>query len=315
VLLLAGISLAQESDYLIVPGQRLGRWEIGKALDTYGFGEPRARWEGKTQDGRVYYDGYSLLLSSVGLSLQAYTCRNDNYVFALLAIRPVNQSNQNTEATKYRTAEGVGIGTDESDATKFLGRPNLTSRWNERHGSIDVAVAAHIYQGLRIHVNQGDGKIFAIGPTTRGEFASCREAVLGKPSGAQATPSVLPRLPVPMPADLRIIPASPDVPAERAGFLGVWVGRWDGTADTGLAVEEISGSTARVVYAWGVTPQWNITQAGWARVRGQFSGRNLFVSPLAGASQITYTLRNNDTIDAFWPGPPRDIRAVLTRVR
>ena len=62
---------AQENDYLIVPGQRVGWWELSKPLDAYGFGQG-GRWEG-TAGGGAYYDGYSFRPAPGRPYLQLYT--------------------------------------------------------------------------------------------------------------------------------------------------------------------------------------------------------------------------------------------------
>lgn len=56
-------TLTQEPDYLVVPGNRLGKWELGKNLDAYAFGRAASQWEGKTAKGMAYYDGYNFISS------------------------------------------------------------------------------------------------------------------------------------------------------------------------------------------------------------------------------------------------------------
>jgi len=43
-------TIAQPNDLLIVPGQRLGRWELGKPLAAYDLGQPGSHTEQKTRD-------------------------------------------------------------------------------------------------------------------------------------------------------------------------------------------------------------------------------------------------------------------------
>ena len=63
---------------------------------------------------------------------------------------------------------------------------------------------------------------------------------------------------VPLPSDVRIVPAAPTVPANLAAFSGKWVGAWATPTQVGgrirrrehvLIVEEIKGPVANVVYA------------------------------------------------------------------
>lgn len=125
---------AQENDYLIVPGQRVGRWNVGLPLDAYGLGPPPRGWEG-AGGGMPYYRGYDFPNAPRGPYLQVYTCHSDSLVFALLVVRRLNvDPQQDREELKYRTPEGVRIGMDESEAVRILGQPDDTSEFTERHG-------------------------------------------------------------------------------------------------------------------------------------------------------------------------------------
>jgi hypothetical protein len=313
--ILPSSTLAQDNDYLIVPGQRVGRWELGKPLDAYGFGQPLARWEGRAQDGRPYYDGFTFLVPPRQAHLQVFTCKNDNAVFALSPWRKIDQPGE-TEATKYRTAEGIAIDSREDDILAMLGRPGGIGEWTERHGSVEVNVKQLSYPGLRILVNKADQKVFAVGATTSGAFRACLEGVFGRPSVAQPAPASSPApvpvtvsLPVPMPAGLRIVLPGPDTPPNRAAFSGVWVGKWDNILDTALAVREITSIGVSAVYAWGVASTWMITRAGYTETTGRFAGPGEL--HVQAGTLVIYRMRSDGKLDAvFGTGP----RTIMTKV-
>jgi hypothetical protein len=315
---------AQENDYLIVPGQRVGRWELGKPVGTYQFGQQGSRWDG-TSGGTVYYEGYAFPQRTQAPYLQVYACKNDALVFAILVVRRLNLDLQpDAEEFKYRTAEGVRIGMDESEVVRILGQPEGSGQFNERHGQIEIVIRQHEYRdkGLFVRVNRGDLKVLALGAMRAGGFQACLQAVRGSPATAQQ-PAASPRpatagvpvnvqLPVPLPADLQIIPPGADVPAGHAAFSGVWSGRWEGTLDTALVVQQIAQPEVSTVYAWGVAPSWNIHRAGWLRARARFVGSELHVQTNV---LIVYRMSPDGRLDGEFRGtglPPT--RGTLMKV-
>ena len=69
---------------------------------------------------------------------------------------------------------------------------------------------------------------------------------------------------VPLPEDINIVKAGPDVPPEIAAFSGKWEGDWAGVLDAVLIVTEINRTEATVIYAWGDAPEWN-TKKGYRK--------------------------------------------------
>jgi hypothetical protein len=67
----------------------------------------------------------------------------------------------------------------------------------------------------------------------------------------------------PLPNDINIIPPSPDLPKEIAGFSGKWRGTWSYGADAILVVEEIHDTWAKVVYSQGDVPRYNVAARFW----------------------------------------------------
>lgn len=76
---------------------------------------------------------------------------------------------------------------------------------------------------------------------------------------------------VPLPADMRVVPPSPDVPREVAALSGEWRGTWSGVLDSTLVVETIDAEKATVIYAWGDAPSWRATK-GFTRLSAKVTG-------------------------------------------
>jgi len=94
-------------------------------------------------------------------------------------------------------------------------------------------------------------------------------AVSIKPRAIEQTPTADPYASVPSPSDVNIVRPSPSVPHRIAALSGVWEGLWDGQLPSRLTVERISGSSAQVIYAYGVGGQ--IQRPGWRRIPAQVS--------------------------------------------
>ena len=165
--LVASIGAAQESDYRIVPGQRIGRFELGKPLDTFNLGVNTWQWRGVTREG-LPFENASFFL---GPNVAVYSCKTDDVVFRVVVQRRLDHPETDSEVMKYKTADGIGIGTDESEVLRQLGRPTWTDEWTERHGTLEIRVRGHGYTGVLVYINQGDRKVLHIGveiPGARG---------------------------------------------------------------------------------------------------------------------------------------------------
>ncbi|MDP1613641.1 MAG: hypothetical protein Q8M11_21485 [Sulfuritalea sp.] len=68
---------------------------------------------------------------------------------------------------------------------------------------------------------------------------------------------------VPLPKDISITPPSSDLKKEIAAFSGKWVGNWSGVVEAIFIVEQIGPETAKVIYAVGDAPQWNVSARYW----------------------------------------------------
>jgi len=65
---------------------------------------------------------------------------------------------------------------------------------------------------------------------------------------------------VPLPANVSIVAPSPDIRKDIAAYSGKWVGSWSGILDAILIVEEVNPERAKVLYAWGDAPRWNVSK-------------------------------------------------------
>ncbi len=203
--------VAQENDYRIVPGQRVGRWELGKALSAYRLGRPTWQWESRTATGVPYSDNYVFNLQRANIEWELRTCRSGGMVIAVF-VRVIVSDPPSDEALRYRTREGIGIGVSESEVVRLLGSPQSRWTWKETHEAIalsyghpdvveEVFVISLNYAGLHIRVNQADRKVIGIGVSNPNADYSCQQAALGG-SGAppRSVTRPLPSCPTPLPA-------------------------------------------------------------------------------------------------------------------
>lgn len=168
--------VAQENDYRIVPGQRMGRFELGRSLDAYGLGRPSWQGTGATARGLPFWDNYFF----VAQALRIDTCRSNGLSFAIFVYRRFDRPETEVEAVKYKTAEGIGVGADESEVLRLLGRAEGTSEWTERQGSTDIPLVESAYagRGLLIRVNRTDRKVIAVGVQAQGGRTACEGDVV-----------------------------------------------------------------------------------------------------------------------------------------
>jgi hypothetical protein len=118
--------------------------------------------------------------------------------------------------------------------------------------------------------------------------------VLTAPLAASAAVEVLAD-DVPIPADTRIVSATPEAPEAAKRFLGAWVGSWGGMLHHLLIVESVdSNGVASVVYAVGDNPRAGVMRQ-WKRYEATVSGDVLTIT---GASTITYQMTSFDKLAA-----------------
>jgi len=93
----------------------------------------------------------------------------------------------------------------------------------------------------------------------------------------------------PLPLEVRIVPPSPDLSKEIAGFSGTWYGVWDGIHSTTLVTEKIDPPEVITVYSWGKIRD---IEEGWRRYIGKIEPGKITVVSEKDLS-ITYTLSDD----------------------
>ena len=110
-----------------------------------------------------------------------------------------------------------------------------------------------------------------------------------------------------LPPNIHIVAPGPGVPRELAAFSGKWTGAWvarlpnrQQSRDHVLIVEEIRGTTANVIVAWGSGFHIEGTlrpMPAWLRVTGRFVDGVLRIDFPAIGVTLSYRMAGNDTID------------------
>ena len=108
----------------------------------------------------------------------------------------------------------------------------------------------------------------------------------------------------PLPNDTNIIPPSPDLPKNIAGFSGKWVGNWihrtGNNQEIILVVEEVWDKSARILYSWGVNPNAIHSSAGYFRQTSQITSDTKpkihVIFRHSGLNAIIFELEDSNTL-------------------
>lgn len=102
---------------------------------------------------------------------------------------------------------------------------------------------------------------------------------------------------VPLPDNVEVQTAPPDVSGPAGAFSGAWIGSWDGAMRHVLVVEAVQpGGTAQVLYAVADAPEHRIRRA-WLRRRATMAGGTL---TLEGPPAASYTLEPSGSLRATY---------------
>lgn len=175
-----------------MPGQRVGRFELGRPLDAYGLGQPTWQGTGTTAGGLPFWDHFFFVREALRIDV----CRSNRLSFAIFVYRRFDRLETEAEASKYKTVEGIRIGLEESEVQRILGRAEGSSEWTERQGSIDIPITEYAYAGrtLLIRVNRADRKVIAVGVQTQGGRPACEGDVLISLAVRDATQRPIPAI-------------------------------------------------------------------------------------------------------------------------
>lgn len=101
---------------------------------------------------------------------------------------------------------------------------------------------------------------------------------------------------VPLPDDISISRIDDEVEPQRAGFLGIWGGVFDGNINHVLVIEKVDSTGANVVYALGRHPAFG--NGLYRRLRGDFVDDVLHIKEPQelGGFKLTYRLNPDNTL-------------------
>jgi hypothetical protein len=111
--------------------------------------------------------------------------------------------------------------------------------------------------------------------------------------------------------DVNIEPSPESLPAELAGFSGIWYGTFYTLRDYAIVVEKIDGQGANLIYAWGPHKFHDRDTPGWAGVTGYVEGNTLRFNLIGGS--ITNTLRPDGTMEVVWRSDDEALRSIAMR--
>lgn len=107
-----------------------------------------------------------------------------------------------------------------------------------------------------------------------------------------------------LPADVKIITPSLNIPKTIRAFSGKWFGSTYGVLDQFLVVENINEKIeVSAIYSWGVAYQWDINQPGWERYNGKIQNQKLILSNEKNNVKITYSFNPDGTLHSTYQRP------------
>lgn len=113
-------------------------------------------------------------------------------------------------------------------------------------------------------------------------------------------------------------PLTPDLrkpmTANKTGFAGTWMGRWDNKQPHTLIVESVEGDTAKSTYAWARSDAFKVSKEGSTPVAGIVTDGTLTLAPFDGVA-VTYTRQDDNTLDATYKDAAGERHATLRRIR
>lgn len=138
-------------------------------------------------------------------------------------------------------------------------------------------------------------------------LATAREGITAEPSAGPPWPDFqvnmspymsLSRIDARLPPDVEITTPGPEVPPDLARLSGEWRG-WmcqNATCDTKLAVEKLTLTGGRIVYAFARDG----AERYLARVEAKWDHGELSAALPGGTSHVKYRMRSDGHLDVMW---------------
>lgn len=101
---------------------------------------------------------------------------------------------------------------------------------------------------------------------------------------------------------------------DKDGFVGTWMGRWNNKQPHTLIVASVEGKSARSTYAWARSDAFRVSKEGSTPVAGTVTDGTLTLAPFDGVA-VTYTRRDDNTLDATYKDAAGERHATLRRIR
>lgn len=103
---------------------------------------------------------------------------------------------------------------------------------------------------------------------------------------------------VKLPAHIAIVRPGPSVPPSLAFWSGEWAGLWNNNMDAVLVVEQVHPGVAKIVYAWGTSPNFGTTP-GFEKGVARLTPTELTCKSPKGFV-AHYTRQKDGTLAASW---------------
>ena len=99
----------------------------------------------------------------------------------------------------------------------------------------------------------------------------------------------------PLPDFFDYVKPDRDVPSDRAGWSGQWVGAWGGSRTIVFIVEKVSASAAQAIYAYGESSRGK--PGSWIRIVAPIEDGKLSFTLI---NRFKFTLNSPTSMDAEW---------------
>ena len=120
---------------------------------------------------------------------------------------------------------------------------------------------------------------------------------------------------IPLPKNLAVASATPDLPREVAQFAGLWFGHYSDGREFVLAPRRLAGDGVEAVYAFG--RQNTADKSAGASLRHGAVNDNALVFGESGRPSLTFQPRGDGRLNAIWESPDRSVtlKGVLKRIQ